>query len=183
MTILTKSFSSKIPEGDDKPRSVCDTCGFIDYVNPKIVAGSVVRYDDKFLLCRRAIEPRRGYWTLPAGFMEQGETVEEAARREAQEEACADIEIDAMLGMYSVPRISQVQIMFVAHLNAPRFDVGPESLEVALFAWHDIPWDELAFPTVHWALEHYNQVKDKIDKGVAFAPFIKNAGPEDARPD
>ena len=80
MTILTKSFSSKIPEGDDKPRSVCDTCGFIDYVNPKIVAGSVVRYDDKFLLCRRAIEPRRGYWTLPAGFMEQGETVEEAAR-------------------------------------------------------------------------------------------------------
>ena len=137
---------------------MCDRCGFVDYANPKIVAGSVVTRGDLILLCRRAIEPRKGYWTLPAGFLENHEDVEAGARREAREEAMAEIEIDGVLGIYSVPRISQVQVMFRARLlNEPA--PGPESLEVALFAWDDIPWSELAFPTVHWALQAYARTR------------------------
>ena len=105
-------FALEIPDGDDKERSVCQRCDFIDYQNPKIVAGSVVLKDDKILLCKRAIEPRKGFWTLPAGFMELGESVEEAAQREAKEEALADIEIDRLLAVDSVPRIGQVEVRF-----------------------------------------------------------------------
>lgn len=148
-------FSVQIPAGDDRPRQVCGQCGFIAYVNPKIVVGSVVAHEGRFLLCRRAIEPRRGYWTLPAGFLEEGETVEDGARREAREEACAHIGIEGLLAVYSIPRISQVQLMFRAHLKDGGFAAGPESLEVGLFAWDDIPWSELAFPSVAWALTHY----------------------------
>ena len=173
MTKPSQSFSMQIPPGDDRERRVCNACDFVDYVNPKIVAGSVVVHEDKILLCRRAIEPRRNFWTLPAGFMELNETVEEAAQREAREEACADIAIDALLAVYSIPRISQVQLMFLAHLNAPNIDVGPESLEVGLFAWNDIPWDELAFPSVKWALENYQSIKDKPD---GFVPFSNPEG-------
>ena len=115
---------------------MCQTCGFIDYVNPRIVAGVVAHADGKILLCRRAIEPRRGLWTLPAGFLELGESVEEGARREAQEEARAELELEAMLGVYSIPRIGQVQIFYRARLlNQP--SPGPESLEVMLAAWDD----------------------------------------------
>lgn len=163
---MNPNFSSKIPLGDDKYRQVCDTCGFIDYVNPKIVAGSVVTKDGKFLLCKRAIAPRIGYWTLPAGFMEEGESVEEAALREALEEANATLEIDSLLAIYSVPRISQVQIMYRAKLVSD-ISPGPESQEVALFDWKDIPWRNLAFPTVIWALTHYAQVRGQG----SFAPF------------
>ena len=127
-------FGLEIPPGDDKERRVCQRCDFIDYQNPKIVAGAVVLKDDKILLCKRAIEPRKGFWTLPAGFMELGESVEEAAKREAQEEALADIEIDRLLAVYSVPRIGQVQVMFRAHLKGD-FGVGPESEEVKLVDW------------------------------------------------
>ena len=161
------SFSLRVPPEDTRERRICDHCAFIDYINPRIVAGSVVRHDDRILLCRRDIEPARGFWTLPAGFMETGETVEEAARREAQEEACADIAIDAMLAVYSIPRIAQVQVMFLAHLETPDFAVGPESQEVALFAWDEIPWKELAFPSVKWALNQFDQVRDTP----LFAPF------------
>jgi ADP-ribose pyrophosphatase YjhB (NUDIX family) len=149
-------FSSIIPDGDDRIRDVCNSCGFVNYVNPKIVVGSVVWQDDKLLICRRAIEPRRGWWTLPAGYMENGETAEEAAMREAREEACADIEILGLLAVYSVPRISQVQLMYRAHLRGPAIAAGPESLEVALVRWDEIPWGELAFPTVRWALQHFD---------------------------
>lgn len=162
-----ESFSLKIPEGDDKERRVCDTCSFIDYVNPKIVAGSVVTRGEEILLCRRAIQPRMGFWTLPAGFMEEGETVEEAAMREALEEAEADIRIEALLAVYSIPRISQVQIMFKAQLAGGTVAAGPESLEVGFFKWTDIPWKELAFPSVYWALKHYDQIKDQT----TFVPF------------
>lgn len=148
-------FSLITPAGEDRPRQVCGQCGFIHYVNPKIVVGSVVTHEGRFLLCRRAIEPRLGYWTLPAGFLEEGETVEDGARREAQEEACADIAIEGLLAVYSIPRISQVQLMFRARLNDPAIAAGPESLEVGLFDWADIPWGELAFPSVRWALEHF----------------------------
>lgn len=148
------AFSLQTPAGDDRLRRVCDTCGFVDYVNPKVVVGSVVIDAGKVLLCRRAIEPRKGYWTLPAGFLEERETVEEGAKREAREEACAELELHGILAVYSVPRISQVQIMFRASLRSG-FSAGPESLEVKLFAWEDIPWAELAFPSVLWALQHY----------------------------
>lgn len=172
MTVkATPDFASEIPAGDDKPRSVCQRCDFIDYQNPKIVAGSVVLKDGKILLCKRAIEPRKGYWTLPAGFMELGESVEEAAQREAQEEALADIEIDRLLAVYSVPRIGQVQVMFRAHLEGD-YGVGPESEEVKLVDWKDIPWSELAFPTVVWALTHYAETRH-LD---VFAPFANPSG-------
>ena len=147
-------FAVEIPEGDIRERLVCRDCGHIDYQNPKIVAGAVVAHEGKVLLCRRAIEPRRDYWTLPAGYMELGETVEDGARREAMEEAEADITLDGLLAIYSISRIGQVQIMFRAHFTgAPHFAAGTESLEVALFDWDEIPWDRLAFPTIRWALD------------------------------
>ena len=147
-------FALEVPDGDNRERLVCRDCGHIDYQNPKIVAGAVVAHDGKILLCRRAIEPRRDYWTLPAGYMELGETVEEGACREAMEEAEADIVLDGMLALYSISRIGQVQIIFRARFaGVPHFAAGSESLEVALFAWEDIPWDRLAFPTVRWALD------------------------------
>lgn len=145
---------------------MCDSCGFVDYVNPRIVAGVVAHRDGQILLCRRAIEPRRGFWTLPAGFMELGESVEEGAAREAHEEARAELEIETLLGLYSIPRIGQVQIFFRARLlNDPA--PGPESLEVGLFHWENIPWSELAFPSVRWALDHHRAVEGQA----AFPPF------------
>lgn len=148
-------FALSVPDGDDRLREVCGTCGFINYVNPKIVVGSVVIEQGKVLLCRRAIEPRRGFWTLPAGFLEERETAEEGAIRECREEASADIVLDGLLAVYYVPRISQIQLMYRARLAHPAFAAGPESLEVGLYDWADIPWSELAFPTVKWALDHY----------------------------
>lgn len=145
---------------------MCRTCGFVDYVNPRIVAGVVAHADGQILLCRRAIEPRKGFWTLPAGFLELGETVEEGALREAREEACAELEIETMLGVYSIPRIGQVQIFFRARLlNTPA--AGPESAEVMLARWDDLPWQELAFPSVRWALDHYRETEART----GFAPF------------
>lgn len=161
------TFSKRVPAGDSLPRNICDHCGFIDYVNPKIVVGSVVAHEGRILLCRRAIEPRRGFWTLPAGFMEQGEAVEEGAMREAREEANAEIRIRDLLAIYSIPRIAQVQIMYRAELLSPDISAGEESLEVELFAWDDIPWDALAFPSVHWALTQYRAVMSKE----VIAPF------------
>jgi ADP-ribose pyrophosphatase YjhB (NUDIX family) len=148
----------RVPEGDDRPRLVCPECTYVVYENPKVVVGSVVLAEDgRVLLCRRAIEPRRGFWTLPAGYLELGESPEEGARREAREEACAHIELEGLLAVYSVPRISQVQLMYRARLAEPAIAAGPESLEVGLFGWEEIPWDELAFPTVHWALHHHRE--------------------------
>lgn len=149
----------EIPEGDDRERLVCPDCGFINYENPKIVVGSVAVWDDRILLCRRAIPPRKGYWTLPAGYMELNETTAEGAMREAWEEACARIEIDALLAVYNIPRISQVQVMYRARLAVPDIEAGPESLEVGLFEWDAIPWDDIAFPSVHWALGHFDEVR------------------------
>jgi ADP-ribose pyrophosphatase YjhB (NUDIX family) len=149
------SFSMKVPAGDNRPRRVCDECGFVDYVNPKVVVGAVCTWGDKVLLCRRAIEPRRGYWTMPAGFLEEKEATEDGARREAWEEARAELDIDGLLGVYSVARISQVHIIYRARLRSPDVSAGEESLEVRLFAWEEIPWDDLAFPSVHWSLQHY----------------------------
>ena len=148
-------FVRQVPMGDTRERLVCATCGHIDYQNPKIVVGSVVSHGGRVLLCRRAIEPRRGYWTLPAGYLELGETAEDGARREALEEAEADIELDGLLAVYSIARIGQVQLIYRARFageGAPRFGAGAESLDVRLFDWNDIPRADLAFPSVAWSL-------------------------------
>jgi ADP-ribose pyrophosphatase YjhB (NUDIX family) len=152
-----------IPEGDDRERLICPDCGFVQYENPKIVVGSVVRFEDRFLMCRRAIMPRRGFWTLPAGYLELNEAPIDGARREAWEEARARIDIDALLAVYDVPRISQVQMIWRARLHEPVFAPGPESLEVKLFAWDEIPWDDIAFPTVRWALHHAVEIGARTD--------------------
>jgi ADP-ribose pyrophosphatase YjhB (NUDIX family) len=162
-----RHFERRVPDGDTSERYVCGQCGHIHYTNPKIVVGSVVLCNDRILLCRRAIEPRKGLWTLPAGFLEEHESPEDGARREAREEACAEIAIDALLAVYTVPHISQVQLMYRARIDEPVFAAGAESLEAALFAWGEIPWDQLAFPSVVWALKHYNESKDLT----VFAPF------------
>ena len=149
-----QAFTRTVPSGDTHARDVCDTCGYVAYSNPKIVTGAVVAHGEHILLCRRAIEPRRGYWTLPAGYLELHETVEEGARREAMEEAGAAILLDGVLAIYNISRIGQVLIFFRAGFDGPPvFAAGEESLEVQLFAWDDIPWNDLAFPTVHWALQ------------------------------
>lgn len=140
---------------------MCSACGYVAYENPKIVVGSVVSADGRVLMCRRAIEPRKGFWTLPAGYMELGETLEEGAAREALEEAEAAITIEGILGVFSIARIGQVQVIFRArfsHGGPPVFAAGPESLDVRLFAPHEIPWDEIAFPSVRWALNAWRQV-------------------------
>ncbi|WP_424814276.1 NUDIX domain-containing protein [Roseococcus sp. YIM B11640] len=165
------NFSPQIPDGEDRTRQVCGQCGFIAYENPKIVVGSVIAQDGKVLLCRRAIEPRRGYWTLPAGYLELGETVEEGALREAWEEARAKLELDGILAIYSIARIGQVQIIYRARLAEPGFAAGPESLEVRFFAWGDIPWDEIAFPSARWALKAWSEG----------SPLIAGNPPQDAR--
>ena len=152
-----RSFQRRVPDGDSVERLVCDGCGFIHYENPKLVVGSVVTWQDRFLLCRRAINPRRDFWTLPAGYMELNETTAEGAMREAWEEAEARIAIDALLAVYEIPRISQVQLIYRARLLEPVFAAGPESLEVRLFDWDEIPWDRLAFPSVRWALHHHRE--------------------------
>jgi ADP-ribose pyrophosphatase YjhB (NUDIX family) len=157
------SFSQLIPEGDNRPREVCDSCGYIAYSNPKVVVGSVLVEGGRVLLCRRAIEPRRGFWTLPAGYLEHGETLEEGAAREAAEEACASIAVDGILAVYSISRIGQVQVLFRSRFTgSPHFSPGEESLDVRLFTWEDIPWDELAFPSVHWALRAWRETGDGI---------------------
>ena len=155
---LPEHFVRSTPRGDTLERDVCGKCGYVHYRNPKVVAGAVVHHDGRILLCRRAINPRKGFWTLPAGYMELGETVTEAAIREAREEACTDIIIEHVLAVYSIPRLSQVQIMHIARFKELSFAPGPESLQVELFDWNDIPWTELAFPSVKWALNQFREV-------------------------
>lgn len=171
------SFVRHIPEGDNRERMVCADCGYVAYENPKVVVGSVVVADGRVLMCRRAIEPRKGFWTLPAGYMEFGETLEEGAAREALEEAEAAIAIEGILGVFSIARIGQVQVIFRAHFSdpdTPVFAAGPESLEVRLFARDEIPWDDIAFPSVHWALHAWLQA--------GAGPIGKPAGnPQDDR--
>ena len=151
-------FALSIPAGDNRERLVCSSCGFVAYENPKVVVGSVVSEDGRVLLCRRAIEPRAGYWTLPAGYLELNETTAEAARREAMEEAGADIELDGVLALFDMSRIGQVQIMYRARFAKPGIEAGEESQEVRMFAWDEIPWDDIAFPTVHWALHAWRNL-------------------------
>lgn len=141
------------PEGDNRKRFVCVECSTIHYQNPKIVAGCIPVWQDKVLLCRRGIEPRYGKWTLPAGFMENQETTVEAALRETREEACAQVDVVDLFTMLSLPHISQVYMMYRGVLLNEDFFPGEESLETRLFAEHEIPWDEMAFPVITATLE------------------------------
>ena len=145
----------KIPKGDDRIRYFCAGCDTIHYQNPKMVVGTLPIHGDQVLLCRRAIEPRKGFWTLPAGFMENSETTVAGALRETWEEACAKIEEPVLYRMFDLPFISQVYIFYRGQLENGSFDAGPESLEVKLFNEQDIPWDEIAFPVVVETLQEY----------------------------
>ncbi len=145
----------KIPADDSRERHVCESCGSIHYQNPRNVVGTIPVYENQVLLCRRAIEPRHGYWTLPAGFMELGESTSAGAARETLEEAGATVEIGPLYSLLNVPHAEQVHLFYLAKMARPDFSAGEESLEVALFEEHEIPWDELAFPTVKQTLEWY----------------------------
>ena len=145
----------KTPLGDHQLRDVCTVCGTVHYVNPKVICGALAVWDNKVLLCRRAIEPRYGLWTLPAGYMELFETMEQGAARETREEAEAEIEIEQLYCMYNIPRIGQIYSLFKAKLINGQFGAGEESIESRLFAEDEIPWNDLAFPSVAETLKHY----------------------------
>ncbi|MCU0936812.1 MAG: NUDIX hydrolase [Gammaproteobacteria bacterium] len=145
----------RVPPGDDRPRHVCDACGTVHYQNPKLVAGCLVEWGDQVLLCRRAIQPRYGLWTLPAGFMENGETTREAAQREALEEANARVEVLELYSLFDLPHIDQVYCLFRGRLLDLEFSPGSESLEVRLFREEEIPWQALAFASIARTLQLY----------------------------
>ena len=149
------AVESKIPEGDHLPRFVCPSCKTVHYENPLLVLGCVPEWQDKILLCKRAIEPRLGFWTVPAGFMENGETMQQAAARECLEEATAVVEIGSLLAIVNVTRANQVHVMFRAKMLEPKFAAGIESLEVGLYSESEIPWDDLAFASGEFTLRKY----------------------------
>lgn len=153
-----------IPEGDDRTRYLCASCGHIFYQNPRSVVGCVVDYEGKILLCKRAISPRTHFWTLPAGFLELGETMADGAARETREEACAQATIDSLFTLLDIPDIGQVHLFYRAHLTTVEYAPGPESTAVALVDEADIPWQQLAFPSVYRTLELYcaDRAKDRF---------------------
>jgi len=159
-------LARRVPPGDSLPRDVCDACGEVHYQNPKLVVGSIPEWDGRLLLCRRAIEPRYGYWTLPAGFMENDETAGDAARRETLEEAGAHIELGEPFSMISVPQVNQVHLFYRARLLDLEFRPGEESLEVRLFEEAEMPWKDIAFRTVGLTLKHW--FADRARGGFAF---------------
>jgi ADP-ribose pyrophosphatase YjhB (NUDIX family) len=166
-------FVKQIPEGDTRERDVCSRCGFVDYHNPRIVVGAVAAHGGKVLLCRRAIEPQAGLWTLPAGFLEAHEQPEEGVLREVREEACARVQLEGLIGIYTVKRISQVQMFFRARFDgAPEFAAGDETLEARMFAWDEIPWAEIAFPSVHWTLRTWHAGVDGMSDLARFSTGV-----------
>lgn len=154
-SVCGKEVIVSIPAGDHLPRFVCEACGTIHYQNPKLVVGCVAEWQDRILLCRRAIDPRKGYWTLPAGFMENGETTLQAASRETGEEALAEVEGLQPFSLVNVPHMDQVHLMFRARLKDGKHAPGIESLETRLADERDIPWSEIAFPSVRFTLERF----------------------------
>lgn len=166
----------KVPDGDNRERAVCESCNTIHYQNPKNVVGCLLEWQGKVLLCKRAIEPRYGFWTLPAGFMENHETVMEGAAREAHEEANAVAEEMQLFGVYNLPRISQVYIMFKGRLKDGIARAGDESLDVKLFDEDEIPWDELAFPVVTETLQRYYERRQQRVQKVHLADISSRPG-------
>ncbi|MDE2427638.1 MAG: NUDIX hydrolase [Burkholderiales bacterium] len=159
----------QIPADDTRLRYVCSSCGMIHYQNPKMVVGSIPVWEQdgkiKILLCKRAIEPRYGYWTLPAGFMENEETTAEAAQRETIEEAGANIALHELFSILNVPHVHQVHLFYRATLLDLNYQAGTESLEVALFGENDIPWQDLAFPTVSHTLKFFFEDRARVQDG------------------
>jgi ADP-ribose pyrophosphatase YjhB (NUDIX family) len=149
------AIQKKMPPGDNRPRFVCESCGTIYYQNPKIVAGCIAEWEGQILMCRRAIVPRYGLWTLPGGFMENDETVLEAAIRETYEEANANVDVIHLFALFNLPHVNQVYMMFRSRLLDLNYGPGEESLEVQLFAEEHIPWDQLAFQTIYHTLRFY----------------------------
>ena len=149
----------KVPEGDFLPRHVCENCGTIHYENPRIVVGSVPEFEGRILICKRGIEPRLGYWTIPAGFMENDETLEAGAAREAQEEALIQVDIGSLLLVANVTHARQVHVFFRSRMRTPAFGVTHESLEVKLVDEKDIPWSDLAFPSTEYALRSFDEAR------------------------
>lgn len=158
----------KIPSGETLLRAVCPSCQTIHYQNPKIVAGCIPEWEGQILLCRRAIEPRLGFWTFPAGFMELGESTEEAAARETFEEANARVTIHSLYGIFSLPHVSQVYVVYRAALQDLEFGPGQESLEVQLMSIKSIPWEHLAFPVIQETLRRYVEDVCKTQNQVHF---------------
>jgi ADP-ribose pyrophosphatase YjhB (NUDIX family) len=154
-TSCGNAVSRQIPEGDDRERFVCVSCEIIHYTNPRVIVGCLPVFEDKILLCKRAIEPRKNYWTLPAGFMENGETTAEGAARETWEEARARVSNLQLYRVFDVPYISQVYMFYRCDLDDGEFGVGPESLESGLYTEDQIPWDDIAFPVVYEALKEF----------------------------
>lgn len=164
-----------IPEGDNRPRHICDQCGTVHYQNPKVVAGCIAHWEDRLLMCRRAIEPRLGLWTVPAGFMENGETTYEAALRETLEEANARVAIDDLYVTVNLPHINQVYMLFRGRLLDLDFSPGEESLEVELMTEAQIPWPEMAFPTVSEALKLYFDDRRRGTFAVHMLDIVRDA--------
>jgi ADP-ribose pyrophosphatase YjhB (NUDIX family) len=165
------NVSSRVPEGDHLPRYVCDACAAIHYVNPRVVVGCVPELDGRVLICKRAIDPRRGYWAIPAGFLENGETLQQGAARESQEEALADVEIGSLLAVATVLHAQQIHIFFRARLRTAEVGAGPESLEVMLVRPEDIPWSEIAFPSTEFALRHFLEDRASGAEACHFVTF------------
>ena len=191
------TLTMRIPEGDDKPRHVCDSCDSIFYLNPKNVVGTLPYHENRVLLCRRAIEPRKGRWTLPAGFMENGESSLEGAIRETREEAGAELIVsgESLYTLFNLPTINQVYMFFRAELHNLDFEAGPESLEVRLFEEQEIPWQEIAFPVVKSTLECYFRDREQQhfpvrmfdihhrDASISTSLISETARPDPARQD
>lgn len=154
-SLCAQPLRQRVPDGDTHLRFVCDACGTIHYQNPKLVVGAIAEWEGRILLCRRAIEPRRGLWTLPAGFMENHETTQDAARRETREEACASVELHALFSLVDVPHISQVHLFYRGAMTDGAHAPGVESLETRLFDESEIPWDLIAFRSVALSLRAY----------------------------
>lgn len=168
--------SVKIPKGETLPRHVCDRCDTVHYQNPKVVAGCIAEWEDHILLCRRAIAPREGFWTFPAGFMEMGESTEDAAARETHEEADARVEITHLYALFTLVRVNQVYVVFRGRLQNGEYGIGPESSEVELVHPDKIPWDALAFPVVHEVLERYVEDRHTGLFGVHFGVVTRGIG-------
>ncbi|HUN75184.1 MAG TPA: NUDIX hydrolase [Steroidobacteraceae bacterium] len=167
------NVSLRTPPGDHLPRHVCDACGVVHYQNPRLVVGCVPEHAGRILICKRAIEPRRGYWTVPAGFMENGETLQQAAARESREEARVEVEIGSLLSIVHVLHAEQVHVFFRAQLQRPEFAPGPESLEVELVEPAGIPWTEIAFASTEFTLRRFLEDRALGRDGYHFAEFNK----------
>jgi ADP-ribose pyrophosphatase YjhB (NUDIX family) len=165
-----------VPDGEDRPRHVCGTCGTIHYQNPKIVVGCIPEWEDRILLCRRAIEPRCGLWTLPAGFMENGETSQQGAARETLEEAGARVDVGELYALFNLPHIDQIYLLFRSRLLDPDLAPGQESLEVELFAESRIPWEEMAFPVIKETLRLYFHDRRNGDLALRSGHIVRTGG-------